>query len=257
MRDEDLRALERQAQSGAEADLAAWLQARVRVGDPYRCGDLSTRLPAVYRAAEALRSDGAHRLVLTPRRNRPEGLLEGARTLVLESRPEPEIERSLWGVAGEAPGALIGPGTLILEGPLFHQTWQVRLAAALDSGQFRPVGAREATSCASLRLIVATRSTAGLRPELAVLLGEPLVLPALAERPEDVELELEPLLPERVQLSPEAWEVLRAHPWPGNRVELSACATRLIQLATREPVSDVLARHALESARPLWSESGS
>ncbi len=206
MRDESLRALERRALSGEDEDLAAWLQARLRVGDPYRCGDLWTCLPEVYRAAEALRADASHRLLLTPRRNRVEGLLDGARTLVLESRPETEVERDLWGVVGESPGALATPGTLILEGPLFHQTWQVRLTAALDAGTFRPLGGGQEESCAGLRLIMASRSAAGLRPELEVLLGEPLALPALAERSEDLELELEALLPERVQLSPAAWE---------------------------------------------------
>jgi len=253
MRDEDLRALERRAQSGEDDDLAAWLGARLRVGDPYRCGDLWTCLPEVYRVAEALRADASHRLLITPRRNRVEGLLEGARTLILESRPDPEVERDLWGVAGQSVGALSTPGILILEGPLFHQTWQVRLAAALDAGTFRALGGGEEESCASLRLILASRSKAGLRPELEVLLAESLILPSLAERSEDLELELEALLPERVRLSPSAWDLLRAHAWPGNRAELSACATRLIQVAHAElPVSADLARLALEQARALW-----
>lgn len=254
MRDESTRALERQAQSGLDADLAPWLHARVRSGDPYRCGDLTTCLPLVYRSAEALRAGSGHQLVLTPRRNRVEGMLSGRRvmTLVLESRPESEIERDLFGVAGEVPAALSSSGTLILEGPLFHQAWQARLAEAIRSKSFRPHRAPDPEPC-EVHLILATRSEDGLRPELEELLGAALILPPLVERIEDLELELESLLPERVELTTSAWDILRGYPWTGNRVELSAFATRLIQLTPHgELASDELTRGALKSALPLW-----
>ena len=111
---------------------------------------------------------------------------------------------------------------------------QVKLLRVLETGQFMRVGS-QLPQRSDVRIIAATNRVASeavaegkLRADLMYRLRVfPIVMPALRDRPDDIELLAEHFLDElnreegrQKQLAPEARALLRQYPWPGNVREL-------------------------------------
>jgi len=150
------------------------------------------------------------------------------------------------------------------------QAIQAKILRALQSGEVQPVGGRPET--VDVRLVAATNrdlaaeATAGrFREDLFYRLNVvPIRVPALRERPEDIE----PLIAvfirqyverygmDQVQVEPALVAAMRTHPWPGNVRELENTIARLLALAPDERVSLELWR-SLSDPRPNGDTSSS
>ena len=146
--------------------------------------------------------------------------------------------------AGEARGGILESvhgGTLYLQNveDLEAET-QALFLRVLETGEFRRVGETQ-SRVADVRIVVGTRmalpdliETGRFREDLYFRLkGITLLLPELAERPEDLPLLLERLLKEeapRLELTPRARKALLLRPWPGNLVEFRNEIRRLATL---------------------------
>jgi two-component system response regulator AtoC len=150
---------------------------------------------------------------------------------------------------------------------------QAKVLRALQSGEVQPLGGR--TETVDARLIAATARDlqaevrAGrFREDLFYRLNVvPIRVPALRERPEDVEPLVRTFVrryAERygmsgVEVEPALIEALRAHAWPGNVRELENTVARLLALAPDERITLALWRALSDGAAPSSvpsSESG-
>jgi two-component system response regulator GlrR len=152
-------------------------------------------------------------------------------------------------------------GTLFLDeiGDM-PQPLQVKLLRALEEKVVRPVGTSETIEI-NVRVISAThrrleeRIAAGeFREDLYYRLNVvKLVLPALAERREDIPLLAGHFLKDfarrydrpRLALSPEAMELLVAAPWPGNVRQLLNVVEQAVALSATDVIPASLVRQAL------------
>ena len=142
---------------------------------------------------------------------------------------------------------------------------QVKLLRAIEERSIRPVGAN-ATIPVDVRILSATHrkieeriASGEFREDLYYRLNVVrLVLPALAERREDIPLLGGHFLTrlgerygrERIALSPEAMEVLVAAPWPGNVRQLLNVIEQSVALSPADVIPAALVREALDSATP-------
>ena len=142
---------------------------------------------------------------------------------------------------------------------------QVKLLRAIEERTIRPVGAN-ATIPVDVRILSATHrkieeriASGEFREDLYYRLNVVrLVLPALAERREDIPLLGGHFLTrlgerygrERIALSPEAMEVLVAAPWPGNVRQLLNVIEQSVALSPGDVIPAALVREALDSATP-------
>src|SRR5262245_1727649 len=142
---------------------------------------------------------------------------------------------------------------------------QVKLLRAIEERTIRPVGAN-ATIPVDVRILSATHrkieeriASGEFREDLYYRLNVVrLVLPALAERREDIPLLGGHFLTrlgerygrERMALSPEAMEVLVAAAWPGNVRQLLNVIEQSVALAPGDVIPAALVREALDSATP-------
>jgi two-component system response regulator GlrR len=142
---------------------------------------------------------------------------------------------------------------------------QVKLLRAIEERAIRPVGAN-ATIPVDVRILSATHrkieeriASGEFREDLYYRLNVVrLILPALAERREDIPLLAGHFLSrlgerygrERIALSPEAMEVLVAAAWPGNVRQLLNVIEQSVALAPGDVIPAALVREALDSATP-------
>jgi two-component system, NtrC family, response regulator AtoC len=146
---------------------------------------------------------------------------------------------------------------------------QAKVLRALQSGEVQQLGGR--TETVDVRLIAATARDvqaevrAGrFREDLFYRLNVvPVRVPALRERPEDVEPLVRTFVrryAERygmggVEVEPALIEALRAHSWPGNVRELENTIARLLALAPDERVTLALWRALADGAAPSSAPS--
>jgi len=144
---------------------------------------------------------------------------------------------------------------------------QPKLLRAVESGCFRPVGAR-VDSSSDFRLVAATNEPLSrlvqlghFRADLAFRLdGVAIAVPALHERVEDVPL-LADYFAQRfaracesgVTLSPDAILALQERDWPGNVRELKHMVERIIALAEGPSISAADVRAQTGARSPLRS----
>ena len=139
---------------------------------------------------------------------------------------------------------------------------QVKLLRALEEKVVRPVGSNETVEI-NVRVISATHR----RLEEKIAAGEfredlyyrlnvvKLVLPALADRREDIPLLAGHFLQDfaqrydrpRLALSPEALELLVAAPWPGNVRQLLNVVEQAVALSATDVIPASLVRQALDA----------
>jgi transcriptional regulator with GAF, ATPase, and Fis domain len=140
---------------------------------------------------------------------------------------------------------------------------QAKLLLVLESGRFRRLGAsREETS--RFALVSATnrrpeRLLEDLREDLYFRLGEPVLVPPLRERPEDVRALARHFLEEEggtggrpPTFTPEAERLLVELPWPGNVRQLRRVVTSALREAGGGPITPA----ALRAAYDVWSRAG-
>lgn len=155
--------------------------------------------------------------------------------------------------AGESRGGILDAvdgGTLYLDNidDLEPET-QALFLRVLETGEYRRVGDNEARM-ADVRIIVGTRTPlhelvarGAFREDLYFRLkGVTLVVPSLAERPEDLPIVLERILKEeapRLELTPRARKSLLRRPWPGNLLEMKNEIRRLAALGDTVDVDDL------------------
>ena len=137
---------------------------------------------------------------------------------------------------------------------------QAKLLRVLDSGQIRPVGG-STESTVDVRIVAATHrdlSRTDFRSDLYYRLAVLRVdVPPLRERLDDLSAlvaELSPRLARQTGLSsltltPEAWQALRIHRWPGNIRELHAALARALLRANSEAIRP-------EHLQPLGKDHG-
>ncbi len=207
----------------------------------------------------------------SPRRHKPfVGLNCGA-------IPEPLLESELF---GHRKGAFTGAtsdqkglfleadtGTMLLDEigdmPL---ALQVKLLRALENREIRPLGATKVIPIdvriisASHRDLEKARAEGVFREDLYYRLNVvTLALPALRERREDIPLLVAHFtrkLSERYgkevnALSPDAMDMLLAHPWPGNIRQLSNTIEQAVALSGGEIVSTKIIERAMQRDRPV------
>jgi len=125
---------------------------------------------------------------------------------------------------------------------------QAKILRALQSGEVQPVGGRPEKT--DVRLVaatnrdLATEAAAGrFREDLFYRLNVvPIRVPALRERPEDIEPLVGAFVRQyverygmtKVDVEPALIEALKAHPWPGNVRELENTVARLLALTPDE-----------------------
>jgi transcriptional regulator of acetoin/glycerol metabolism len=168
--------------------------------------------------------------------------------------PENLVESELFGYARGAhstadrgkPGLIeqAEGGTLFLDeiGEM-SQTAQTKLLRFLQSREFLTLGTTRPRTL-DVRVVAATNraveqdATLGLRYDLAARLGpEPLDLPPLRERAEDIGLLTATFAKGAVEFTPEAYQALFLHKWKGNVRELEKVVTLARVLAgPGEPV---------------------
>lgn len=173
--------------------------------------------------------------------------------------PDTLIESELFGhVKGAFTGAVANRkgrfqtargGTLFLDeiGEL-KLDMQAKLLRALQEKEVQPVGS-DRTEKVDARIIAATNrdlkelAAAGrFREDLYYRLGViPLHIPALRERPEDIETLARHFLrklnaPEGVRFSPAALALMKGYPWPGNIRELQNAVERACILRRGEEI---------------------
>jgi two-component system response regulator AtoC len=146
---------------------------------------------------------------------------------------------------------------------------QAKVLRALQSGEVQQLGGR--TETVDVRLIAATARDlqaevrAGrFREDLFYRLNVvPIRVPALRERPEDVEPLVRTFVRRYadrygmggVEVEPALVEALRAHAWPGNVRELENTVARLLALAPDERVTLALWRALSDGASPSSTPS--
>ncbi|HKS04923.1 MAG TPA: sigma 54-interacting transcriptional regulator [Gemmatimonadaceae bacterium] len=161
------------------------------------------------------------------------------------------------GALGDSPGFLreANGGTVFLdEIGVLHPTLQAKLLRALETGSFRPVGAKH-DAISEFRVVSATNvsraelvETGRLRADLGYrLAGALLRVPPLSERVEDIPLLVRSFLTRMGvadTIDHVVLDLLVAHSWPGNVRELRnviECAVALGGLDTRT-VSQLIAQ---------------
>lgn len=165
------------------------------------------------------------------------------------------VKGAFTGAIHHRPGALMQAhgGTLFLDevGDLPLDI-QVKLLRFLENGEIRPVGA-DRSSRADVRLVCATHhpllklvEEGKFRRDLYYRLASiTLEIPALRNRPEDIELLATRFASDlNRSISPRAMLRLQAHSWPGNVRELRHSVERASGLAG--PFSPVLGEDAFE-----------
>jgi two-component system, NtrC family, response regulator GlrR len=143
---------------------------------------------------------------------------------------------------------------------------QVKLLRALENREIRPVGATKEITIdvriisASHRDLAKARAEGAFREDLFYRLNVvALTLPPLRERREDIPLLLAHFLKklsadyekEVNALSPDAMEMLIAHPWPGNIRQLYNTAEQVVALSGGEIVSTKLVERAMQRETPV------
>ncbi len=136
-------------------------------------------------------------------------------------------------------------GTLFLDeiGNLSLQG-QMKLLRVLETGRFERLGSNKERQV-SVRLLSATNADlpsmirAGkFREDLYYRInGIEIAVPALTQRPEDIEPLAQAFLGEAHALHPDAVKALKRHSWPGNVRELKNAMARAKLLATQKEVS--------------------
>ena len=207
----------------------------------------------------------------SPRRNNPfVGLNCGA-------IPEALLESELF---GHRKGAFTGAttdhkglfleadtGTMLLDEigdmPL---ALQVKLLRALENREIRPVGATKVIPIdvriisASHRDLVKARAEGAFREDLYYRLNVvTLTLPPLRDRREDIPLLITHFLKMLSEsydkavnaLSPDAMDMLLAHPWPGNIRQLSNTIEQAVALSGGEIVSTKIVERAMQREIPV------
>ena len=170
---------------------------------------------------------------------------------LLESELFGHVKGAFTGAVANRPGHFVAAegGTVFLDEigdmPL---EMQAKLLRALETRQVRPVGSNKSVDV-DFRLVAATHrdlATAAqegrFRSDLYYRLNVvQLSVPALRERPEDIEPLAQFLLAEACRTmgsqatwTPAALEVLKAHPWPGNVRELKNVVQRAVALGGSE-----------------------
>jgi DNA-binding NtrC family response regulator len=139
---------------------------------------------------------------------------------------------------------------------------QAKMLRALETGEFRPVGAR-AERRSSFRVIAASNerlsrlvASGRFREDLLQRLsGFVIKLLPLRDRREDIPLLAESFLRSLSlagsRLSANAMRVLCRHDWPGNVRELKTVIERSVVLATTETISGATVRELLGDTREL------
>jgi len=155
--------------------------------------------------------------------------------------------------AGEARGGILEAvqgGTLYLDNidDLESET-QALFLRVLETGEYRRVGETE-SRMADVRIVAGTRTPLDelvargqFREDLYFRLkGVTLVVPSLADRPEDLPLVLERVLKEeapKLELTPRARKALLLRPWPGNLLEMKNEIRRLSAVGDTVDVDDL------------------
>lgn len=131
---------------------------------------------------------------------------------------------------------------------------------------------RRTDTCAGPRLLASSRNDlrmrvvqGGLLPQLYALLpAEPLHLPALRERREDIRLlvaaftaEFDALYGYSSQITPDALSALARHPWPGNVRQLRRVTERLVLSAAGAPIDAAMVETLLRVENRLQREAHS
>jgi DNA-binding NtrC family response regulator len=127
------------------------------------------------------------------------------------------------------------------------QTSQAKLLRALETGEFRPVGARRDRRSDFRLLSTSNVELAGamnagqFRPDLYFRLsGLTLTVPPLRQRVSDLPELLQHFLADygdnEHQVEPSAIEALADHTWPGNVRELRHVVARALSMADRRPL---------------------
>lgn len=252
-----------------ERDLAFWQgQARVSrdrplLGDSPQMNDVR-RLVALFAAADSpvliLGEEGSGKETvamalhaLSPRAN--------GRFVAINCDTGPTAEEILGAVRSGAGGriahaegllAAADTGTVYLaDADRLPPDLQNKLLRIIETGRYRPVGANLEVPCPA-RLILGSSLTAGAiaadpdprSPLLTRLLSLVIQMPALRDRPGDIQPIAEKLLAERSfqrntakSFSPAALQVMRTHRWPGNLRELTNAVERaIIMSAGREVI---------------------
>jgi two-component system response regulator AtoC len=141
---------------------------------------------------------------------------------------------------------------------------QAKILRALQSGEVQQVGGRP--EIVDVRLIAATnRDLAGeaktgrFREDLFYRLNVvPIRVPALRERPEDIEPLVRTFVAQyadrygmdKVEVEPALIEAMRSHSWPGNVRDLENTVARLLALAPDERITLALWRSLAEPRAP-------
>lgn len=166
---------------------------------------------------------------------------------LLESELFGHVKGAFTGAVSDRPGHFVAAhgGTVFLDEigdmPL---EMQAKLLRVLETRQVRPVGSNKSVNV-DIRLVAATHrdlakaSEEGrFRSDLFYRLNVvTLTVPALSERPEDIEPLARYFLARAcaqsgstAEWSPEALAALQAHPWPGNVRELNNVVQRAVAL---------------------------
>lgn len=129
-----------------------------------------------------------------------------------------------------------------------------------------------AEACDGVRLLASSRNDLRMRvvqgcllPQLYALLpAEPLHLPALRERREDIRLfvrafvaELDPIYGYNSQIMPDALSALTRHPWPGNVRQLRQVTERLVLTAAGAPIDAAMVETLLRMESRLQRTANS
>ena len=143
---------------------------------------------------------------------------------------------------------------------------QVKLLRALENREVRPVGATKVIPIdvriisASHRDLVKARAEGAFREDLYYRLNVvTLKLPALRERREDIPLLIAHFIKKLSEsygkevnaLSPDAMDMLVAHPWPGNIRQLSNTIEQAVALSGGEIVSTKIVERAMQRELPV------
>ncbi len=205
-----------------------------------------------------------------PRRDKPfVGLNCGAiPEALLESELFGHKKGAFTGATADHPGLFLAAdgGTMLLDEigdmPLHLQ---VKLLRALENREIRPVGATKVIPIdvriisASHRDLVKARAEGSFREDLFYRLNVvALKLPPLRERREDIPLLTAHFLKKLSAdygkdvnaLSPDAMELLIAHPWPGNIRQLYNTCEQVVALSGSEIVSTRIVERAMQREMP-------
>ncbi|MBL8513860.1 MAG: sigma 54-interacting transcriptional regulator [Betaproteobacteria bacterium] len=207
----------------------------------------------------------------SPRRDKPfVGINVGAiPEALLESELFGHRKGAFTGATADHKGLFLeaDTGTMLLDEigdmPL---ALQVKLLRALENREVRPVGATKVIPIdvriisASHRDLVKARAEGAFREDLYYRLNVvTLKLPALRERREDIPLLIAHFIKKLSEsygkdvnaLSPDAMDMLVAHPWPGNIRQLSNTIEQAVALSGGEIVSTKIVERAMQRELPV------